>query len=224
MKLLNLCCGNCRQPSTPDVEWVNVDNLHATILPGTPERENLDREGNYFNCNVIGKSFDGTVLIPASWAETFDAILASHCFEHWDCQDAAYVMKQCRHLLKPGGILLVSVPDATYFKTVHDQDTVENAQELFGEPIHLPDGENTFTGYALWNRWHKAILTEDVLWHYFRRAGFKTDFATWRGGLAAPHWTCVPAYGELFYSAPMQAMVGVLNRMKFSLCMAGVKE
>lgn len=217
MKLLNLCCGATRPASTPSVEWVNVDNLHATLLPGTPERENLDREVNYLDCNVTGKAFDGSKLIPAEWAETFDGILASHCFEHWDCQDAAYVARQCNVLLKPGGILLVSVPDAEMFRILYEQDDGTNAEELFGEPIFAGDGEKTFTNYCLWNRYHKAILDETALWHYFRRAGFNEVER-----LQFDHGRMV--YPAVVSASPLDEMVPVLNRLAFSLVMMGVKE
>lgn len=209
MKLLNLCCGAVRVQSE---EWINVDNLHAALLPGTPERENLDAEKNYVNCDVLSEPG-----IPAEWAETFDGIMCSHAIEHFDCQQAVYVMKQCRCLLKPGGVLLVSVPDASYFRKVHDEDTAENAERLFGEPIHLPDGETTFFGYGLFNRWHKAVLTEDALWCYFVRAGF------------APCYTYRPQHPETGKANanggdPFYEMMAQLNRLQFSLIMCGVKE
>lgn len=215
MKILNLACGNVRPSSTSEVEWTNLDNLFSVLAIGTPERNNLEAESGYYNADVLHESG-----IPAEWAETFEGVICSHAVEHWTCQEAVYVMKQCRHLLKPGGILLISVPDATYFKTVHDQDTVENAQELFGEPIHLPDGETTFTNYALWNRWHKAILNEDVLWHYFRRAGFKR-IQNLKGAIHfLEKYGCTP----FEITEPLKTMMGVLNRLKFSLVLSGQKE
>jgi predicted SAM-dependent methyltransferase len=211
MKLLNLCCGAVRNQS-PD--WINVDNLHATILPGTPERENLDKDENYINIDVeTGMMLDYAKMECGS----FDGILMSHCLEHWDCWRGVRIMGQCLSLLKPGGVLLVSVPDASYFREVHDEDTVENAERLFGEPIHLPDGETTFFGYGLWNRYHKAILSEDALWCYFHRAGFKEiDRMQFDSGRMV--------YPALVTGGPMDEMVKLINRIPFSLVMWGVKE
>lgn len=219
MKLLNLCCGAVRPQGE---EWINVDNLHASLPLLTPERINLDCEPRYVNRDIVDE------LLPNEWDEMFDGILASHCVEHWNCQDAVRIMGCCRECLKPGGVLLVSVPDASYFRQVHDEDTVENAQRLFGEPIHLPDGETTFLGYGLFNRYHKAILTEDALWCYFKRAGFGkihrilvNDAGEERamGGKIG----LLPRLTNDASDA-MFEMVEKLNRIPFSLVMAGVKE
>lgn len=204
MKLLNLCCGSVRPQSE---EWINVDNLHAILPTGSPERENLDRERNYLNQDL---ERNGGVHL----AESVDGIVASHCFEHWDCQMAVRIMQSCHFYLKPGGILLVSVPDASYFRRVHDHDTVESAERLFGEPIHLPDGETTFFGYGLWNRHHKAILTEDALWAYFVRAGFNPSRVSRDISIGEITSSRRPVF---------QNLISQLNRIPFSLVMMGVK-
>lgn len=196
-----------------------MDNLYAALLPGTPERENLDKEKNYVNIDVVNEGWP--ILV-----NSFDGVLASHCMEHWDCQQAVGVMEMCHAALKPGGVLLVSVPDASYFRKVHHEATVENAERLFGEPIHLADGETTFTGYALWcpGR-HKAIISEDVLWHYFVRAGFKVPAVVYP---AQSGQFGVGGLGEIDLPSnaqnAMTAMVLLLNRLPFSLVMCGVKE
>lgn len=209
MKLLNLCCGATRPQSTPSVEWVNIDNLYATLLPGTPERDNLNMEGNYINMDVESELFD----FSRKHVGYFDGIIASHCVEHWDCQTAAKIMTECHMLLKNDGCLVVSVPDASYFRQVYEVDCVDKAEELFGEPIHLPDGETTFFGYGLWNRFHKAILTEDALWCYLKRAGFgyvtKVNSPTKDGSNGID---------------PLYEVMTQLNRLAFSLVMVGLKE
>lgn len=198
MKLLNLCCGSNRDQSE---QWWNLDQLHPVLAPGTPERAQLDREVRYFEHDVLAS--------PLPFCDgDFDGILASHCVEHWDCQQAVQVMRECFRILKPGGILMVSVPDASYFRKVHDEDTVENAVRLFGEPIHLPDGETDFMGYGLFNRYHKAVLTEDALWCYFVRAGF------WWNGRKSITEMEGPVLSELRM---------LLNRLPFSLIMTGEK-
>lgn len=207
MKLLNLCCGAVRPQSE---EWTNLDLLLPVLGRHSEEWKNLQQEKNYIEHDVTS----GPLPFPD---ETFDGILASHCVEHWDCQEAARIMGECRRVLKAGGVLLVSVPDASYFRRVHDQDTVESAVALFGEPIHLPDGETTFHGYGLWNRYHKAILTEDALWSYFVRSGFgKVDALRFHQGMMT--------YPALCTGSPLDQMASILNRIPFSLVMAGVKE
>lgn len=194
MKLLNLGCGATRPQSEG---WTNLDCLRNVLRPGTPERTQLDSEPNYVEHEL------GVALPMPFRPNTFDGIVCCHVLEHFDCQLGVYVMMQCREVLKPGGILMVSVPDANYFRQVYNQDTPENAVELFGEPIYMGDNEPTFFGYALWNQYHKAILTQDALWCYFKRAGFD-----------------LPAQvdGEI-----LGKLVSLLNRRKFSLEMIGQK-
>lgn len=203
MKLLNVGCGAQRLPEP----WINLDNLRTQLREGTPERAQLDSDGNYV------EHFLGSGPLPFD-DETFDACMCSHVIEHFDAPTAVFVMRECRRVLKPGGVLLVSVPDASYFRRVYSEDTPENAVRLFGEPIHLPDGENTFFGYALWNRWHKAILTEDALWCYFVRAGF-SRYGVCRIASDEPNPTGT--------TDALRFMRAVLNRPKFSLVMAGFR-
>lgn len=208
MKLLNIAAGSVRPQ---DDFWWNLDRLREVLPLGTPERANLDSEPRYVE-HVVGAS-------PLPFEDnSFSGCLISHFIEHLDCMDAARLMEDCWRILEPGGVLLVSVPDASYFRKVHAEDTVENAARLFGEPIHLPDGETTFFRYALWMREHKAVLTEDALWCYFQRAGF-----------AKVHLInkLLPSALEICHSPPTTAignMVSMLNRLPFSLVMAAVKE
>lgn len=207
MRLLNLACGAVRPQGE---EWVNLDNLHAALLLGTPERANLDAEPNYVNWDIENNF--SLSLFPD---ETFDGILISHFVEHVDCQKAAMLMNACRMLLKPGGVLLVSVPDASVFRQHHHEDTVENAVRLFGESIFAGDGESSFAGYALWNRFHRAILSEDALWCYFVRAGFEAD-QVYRQHIENPK-------EFITNSDALLKMVQLLNRLPFSLIMGATK-
>lgn len=202
MNLLNLCAGATR-PQGP--EWTNLDSLHSVLALGTPERKNLDREKNYVNWDIPST---GALPFPD---EHFDGIVASHCVEHWDIHQAVNVLRECRRILKPHGELLVSVPDATVFRQNWYEDTVENAERIYGEPIYLPDGHTTFMGYAGFNRHHKVLLSEDSLWCYLDQAGYReihrikvhlplTDVRT-----------------------PLQKMATLLNRLPFSLIMVSTK-
>lgn len=217
MKYLNLCCGAVRPQSE---DWTNLDLLLPVLGRWSPEWKQLQTEKNYVEHDVNSGPlpFDD---------DSFDGILASHCVEHWDCQEAARIMTECRRVLKTGGILLVSVPDASYFRQVHDRDTVENAVELFGEPIHLPDGETTFLGYGLFNRWHKTILTEDALWAYFVRSGFNdpqnVTVAHGEAMFFADTSTGTKFKVKAAPESPLAEMVKLLNRLPFSLVMMGVK-
>lgn len=160
MKLLNVGCGGQR----PGPPWVNLDTLQAQLAVGTPERTNLDKEPNYVECDLLTQS----IPFPN---EYFDGILLQHVLEHFTCHDAVDVILSCKAVLKPGGVLVASVPNADYFIQVHGDDDVKNAVVLFGEPISEPE-HKTFFSYALFHRDHKQILNRSGLWALLRRAAF----------------------------------------------------
>lgn len=205
MKLLNLGCGDQRPQG---FDWINLDDLHAQFPLGTPERLQMDYEPSYCNHKVV----PGAALPFAD--NELDGVLASHFFEHWDAQDGLKIMQDCYRILKPGGVLLVSVPDASYFRRVYPEDRNENWPRLFD----VTDPKNpipTWFEAALWFSEHRSILTEDALWAYLVRAGFGTVGHVINQTRQMPEW--FPR------SEPFNVMFPLLNRRIFSLEMAGVK-
>ncbi len=193
MKFLNLGCGGERWA---DPQWTHLDDLHEQFAPGTPERAQIDASANYINFSI------GTGRLPFNDG-SLSGILANHVFEHFHAQDAATVMEDCLRVLEPGGILLVSVPDASYFRRVYPRDTNANWPELF----EVTDPNNTiatFHAAACWYIQHAQIFTEDSLWSHFIRAGFP-DHNIHR---VVPMDKGIPVLGE---------MIPKLNRRKFSL-------
>jgi predicted SAM-dependent methyltransferase len=164
MKLLNVGCGGQRPQ---DEIWWNLDNLRTQLHPGTPERTNLDKEPRYVECDLNRKPIP---FLP----DFFDGIVLIHVIEHFCCHDAVNVLTECRRVLKPGGLLVVSVPDAEYFLRFYDEDTKDRAEALFGEPIHDP-GFEKFFDYALFRHDHKQILTRDSLLCLVLKSGFSLE-------------------------------------------------
>jgi len=203
MKLLNIGCGNTR-PGSP---WTNLDCLHEQHALGTPEREQIDREENYVEHNVL------TGPLPFG-NDTFSGIALLHVLEHFDAQEGLKLLIECRRVLKPGGIVLVSVPDARYFRGVYPEDRNENWPRLF-ETTDPKNTIPTFFEAALWFEQHKAILTDDAVWCYLTRAGFaavamsETDF--WGQSDDERERGC------------LDALIKQLNRRIFSVEMIGVK-
>jgi predicted SAM-dependent methyltransferase len=186
MKLLNVGCGGDR----PGLPWMNLDTLKAQLAVGTPERANLDQEDNYIECDLSKQS------IPP-YNEHYDGVLLQHVLEHFTCHDAVEVLLKCKAVLKPGGLLCASVPDADYFMSAHHSDTRENAVELFGEPISEPE-HDTFFSYALFHKQHQQILSKTGLVALLARSGFKHIVSGFTG------------------SSVYDAIEKQLNRKKFS--------
>lgn len=187
MKLLNVGCGGQR----PGEPWTNLDCLRQFLKEGTPERTNLDKETNYVEANLLD-----TMPLPFP-VDTFDGILIQHVIEHLTCHEAVHVLADCRRVLKPRGICVVSVPNCAYFLEHFAEDNKENAVRVFGEPISEPQYERFFD-YALFHREHKQLLTRQSLLCHIIKAGFSNV-------LLSP-----------FPDPVMDALGEQLNRLKFS--------
>lgn len=198
MKLLNLGCGDTR----PGEPWINVDNFATQFAEAAPELVRAQGEPNYVEADISKRLpfDDGSV----------DGVLLSHVLEHFDAQEGLRLLIECYRVLQPGGIVLVSVPDASYFRKVYPEDRNENWKRLFD----TTDPKNTYPTFfeaALWFEQHKAILTEDAVWGYLTRSGFG-QIAECR--LPNADWVRLDVF---------RAMESLLNRRIFSVEMAGVK-
>lgn len=208
MRLLNCCCGGVR-PQDP--KWVNLDDLHAQFPKG-PERDQLNKEVNYVNHNVL--------IGPLPFRdESFDGALLAHALEHFDATWGLKLLIELRRVLKKGGDIVVSVPDASYFRKVHELDINQNWPDIFG----ISDPKNpipTFFEAALWFDQHLAILTEDAVWAYLRRAGFKNR-AIQR--VNPEYIKANPASVDGEELSPFCQMLNQLDRLEFSLVMHATK-
>lgn len=201
MKLLNLGCGGQRPQ---DECWLNMDMLRTFLKPGTPERTNLDAEKNYLDCDIL---MDGIPFAPG----TFDGILCQHVIEHFSCHDAVMVIQDCLKALKEGGVLVTSVPDATYFLMHYDQDARDTAEKIFGEPICKDEPEHErFFDYALFHRNHVQVLTPDSHRCLLIKAGFKRD-------------RLLPMAATPIEDGAMTLMLPYINRRMFSSIVCAYK-
>jgi predicted SAM-dependent methyltransferase len=190
MKILNAGSGDIR-PSDPS--WTNMDNWEG----GGHEIN----EPNFVRHDLRQPlPFDN---------EVFDGVLLAHCLEHFDVPEGLELLKRLRDALKPGGLLMVSVPDASYFRRVYPEDRNENWPSLFG----VTDPANpipTFFEAALFFDQHKALLTEDSLWCLLVRAGFHPS-------------NIFLGAGETTGAEASSHMAAQLNRREFSLIMSAMK-
>lgn len=200
MKLLNLGCGSQRPQNA---EWTNLDDWEG----GGHEIN----EPNFVRHDMREKLpfEDGS----------FDGCLLSHVIEHMDCQDGLRLFREMHRVLRPGGIVLVSTPDASYFRKVYPEDKNANWPRLF-DVSDPPNPIPTWLQAALWFDQHRVILTEDALWSYFIMAGFKEPV----------NLRYTSSNDSITLSRPREAvpevfnqLVAQLNRVKFSLIMSAIK-
>lgn len=159
MKYLNLGCGSHRPKGH---EWTNVDQLSQQL----PDHEvgQLKGERNYLEMD-ISKPLE----FPD---EEFHAILMAHVLEHFSVQPAQSLLRECLRVLKPGGVIMVSVPDAEYFRHVFPKDKgAPTWQDLYGvsdPPNPIP----TWMQAALYFDQHYQVFSEETLWCALTNAGF----------------------------------------------------
>ena len=198
MRILNVGCGGTRPQGE---KYVNLDNLRTQLPLGSAARDQLDSESNYVEFDI----FSGP--LPFNEGD-FDGVALLHCAEHFNAQDGLKLMQNCFHILKPKGVFLVSVPNASYFRHVDAEDKNENWPRLF----EVTDPNNpipTFREAALFFSQHEVLFTEDALWCYLRQAGFPAKD--------------IKRLGSELYNPVLEEMKSLLNRIPFSLIMSALK-
>lgn len=188
-----------------------MDNLHWQLPAGSPERRQIDSEPRYIEWDLSkGVPFLDNDL---------DGILLSHVLEHCDAQEGVRLLEECYRCLKPGGVILISVPDASIFRSVDKDDRNENWERLWG----VVDPKNpipTWRSAALFFEQHKMVFTEDSLWCFLREAGFEAE-NIWRAKNADAEK--IQEIGKNMNGAAVIEMTFQLNRLKESLIMSAIK-
>jgi len=198
MRILNVGCGAMRLPRP----FINLDNLREQLAVGTRERHMLDQEENYVE-HTIGS---GQLPFPDN---SFTAVALFHCLEHFEAQEGLSLLKDILRVLEHGGRILVSVPDASYFRKVYPEDRNENWPRLF-DVTDPPNPIPTWHEAALWFNQHRVILTEDAVWSYLTMAGYS--------GIER-----LDSFTHETDDDAMRAMHKELNRRIFSLVMKATK-
>lgn len=192
MRLLNLGCGATR-PLEP---WINVDSLYDVLHPGSPEREQLDKEKNYVNVDL-------RLSLPFL-NESIDGILMSHFLEHLTLQESVKIVKEANRVLKKDGILRISVPCPKMF---HDGTIAGQLDwgEVGWNPSHPLYYTKPYMEIALFFEEHKQVLEVEGLFCILYVSGFRN-------------------YEKSEYEMSKNKVMSELdNRQKFSLFVEAVK-
>jgi SAM-dependent methyltransferase len=108
---LNLGCG----AQTPE-GWVNVDNALGARVARLPGISRLATRLGLFRTQWSGEIFIHDLCRPFPWGdESVNCIYSSHTLEHLTREEGAFVMRECRRVLRPGGIIRIVVPDLRAF-------------------------------------------------------------------------------------------------------------
>lgn len=102
-------------------------------------------------------------------SDTVELICASHIIEHLDPADGLRVLKECRRILRPNGLIRVSCPDARLIMKLYEDNRLKEIEEAvdWGSAATNLEKMN-----ALLYGGHKMIYDEELLARVLREAGF----------------------------------------------------
>lgn len=66
--------------------------------------------------------------------QSVDQIYSSHFFEHFSYRQLKFLLSECHRVLKPGGEIWVSVPNAALFVNAYNQGSNESVKSLMAHP------------------------------------------------------------------------------------------
>jgi SAM-dependent methyltransferase len=103
--------------------------------------------------------------------DTFDYIVSHHALPEIPMTEIVGVLEELRRVLKPGGVLRISLPDLD--KGI--QAYLANDREYF----LVPDKDASTIGgklvtQLLWYGWSRSLFTHDYAEELLRKAGFRT--------------------------------------------------
>lgn len=134
-------------------------NLHIGGTEYHPAWEIL----NLSNNNTVDHVGDGGNLYKFE-DNTFDKMYASHVLEHFDHLKINDVLKEWYRVLKPGGMIYISVPDVSVITALIARSNNYNEQRFLMNMI--------FGGHVDKNDYHQSGFTRIILSDELKEAGF----------------------------------------------------
>lgn len=155
--------------------WINIDgslNAFAASWPGFFHKilYRLSGASRYYPeekyCAILGGHrflhHDLAYGIPLQDASA-DFVFTSHFLEHLFPQDAAFILKEAHRVLKPGGLIRVSVPDLKYAVSLY----------AAGEKRKMLDNYFFVDNMSSFLARHKYMYDFELLSELLGKAGFK---------------------------------------------------
>lgn len=103
-------------------------------------------------------------------AGVVDLIFLSHVLEHFDYADGLKLLRECRRVLKPDGLIRIAVPDARRLMLAYLDGAIGQFSQITASDEADPVA---MLNELLYSGDHKAIYDESALLKTLERAGFE---------------------------------------------------
>lgn len=166
---LNLGCGLAVAR-----DWLNIDGSLNALVAGMPSSMyrfvyRLTGARQYYSeqeyCRLLKEHkfmhHDLSTGIPLR-DEVADYIFSSHFLEHLFRKDADYLLRECYRVLKPGGVLRISIPDLEYALSLYSSGQKEKMLQNY---FFVEDGDSYYSR-------HKYMYDYEMLESQLKNMGF----------------------------------------------------
>ncbi len=119
---------------------------------------------------------DATAAFPLP-DDSFQYIYAEHMIEHISRADGLGMLRECRRVLKPGGVLRLTTPDLSFLMTLYDEPANDGRAYIqwIGER-YLPRDEKPTAALVINNAFrawgHQFLYNAETLTADLRKSGF----------------------------------------------------
>jgi SAM-dependent methyltransferase len=141
-------------PLVPKSEGYNVQILDIFSWKELQRRANEDplipaeTYEKIEDVDYVGSATELAKLVPQDAHESFDYIVSSHNFEH--LPNPVKFLQGCERVLKPGGHLVMAVPDARMsFDLFRPNTTLADWLEAYAEDRERPNARQVFDSWSL---------------------------------------------------------------------------
>tara|TARA_Y100001958_G_scaffold141725_1_gene117352 strand:- start:419 stop:1099 length:681 start_codon:yes stop_codon:yes gene_type:complete len=151
--------------------WIFIDYSLASRIASIPILGWIVKHLKIFNNERPSNLFIHDLTKPLPWPDnSVDIIYSSHCIEHLNKDDGFNLLKECKRVLKPGGIIRIVVPDFRYIVDNYLEGKINSADFIEALDVLNYDGSSFIKKfYSFYFSYpHKAMYDHDTLSDIFR--------------------------------------------------------